>query len=79
MRKISLTFGILLILGSHPNRSGVSDPEKTVADFHDSLTQVLKEKSYESKLSLPFPRFQNYLLLRQLPEFLWAKSLDSPE
>ena len=34
---------------------GVSDPEKTVADFHDSLTQVLKEKSYESKLSLLLP------------------------
>ena len=56
MRKISLTFGILLILGSHTLKaSGVSDPEKTVADFHDSLTKVLKEKNYESKLSLLLP------------------------
>ncbi|MEC8644126.1 MAG: ABC transporter substrate-binding protein [Pseudomonadota bacterium] len=56
MRKISLTFGILLILVSHsPTGGGVSGPEKTVADFHDSLTQVLKEKSYESKLSLLLP------------------------
>ena len=56
MRKISLTFGILLIWSSHTlTAGGVSDPEKTVADFHDSLTQVLKEKSYESKLSLLLP------------------------
>ena len=38
-----------------PTGGGVSGPEKTVADFHDSLTQVLKEKSYESKLSLLLP------------------------
>ena len=56
MRKISSTFGILLILVSHSlTGGGVSDPEKTVADFHNSLTQVLKEKSYESKLSLLLP------------------------
>ena len=41
---------------SHTSTGGdVSGPEKTVADFHDSLTQVLKEKSYESKLSLLLP------------------------
>ena len=56
MRKISLTFGILLIWSSHTLTAGdISDPQKTVADFHDSLTQVLKEKSYESKLSLLLP------------------------
>ena len=43
-------------MGSHTlTASGVSDPEKTVADFHDSLTKVLKEKNYESKLSLLLP------------------------
>ena len=43
-------------MGSHTlTASDVSDPEKTVADFHDSLTKVLKEKNYESKLSLLLP------------------------
>lgn len=58
MRKISLFLGVLLILGNLGHvlaADGISDPEKTVADFHDSLTQVLKEKNYESKLSLLLP------------------------
>ena len=46
---------ILVIVGDVQAADGISDPEKTVADFHDSLTQVLKEKSYESKLSLLLP------------------------
>ena len=56
MRKISLTFSILLILGSHTlTAGGISVPEETVGDFHNSLIQVLREKSYESKLSLLLP------------------------
>ena len=58
MKKISLKFGVLLFLFIFWTSSSASDipgPEETVSEFQYTLTKVLKEKHYESKLSLLLP------------------------
>ena len=58
MKKISLKFGVLLFLFIFWTSSSASDtsgPEETVSEFQHTLTKVLKEKHYESKLSLLLP------------------------
>ena len=58
MKKISLKFGVLLFLFIFWTSSSASDipgPEETVSEFQNTLTKVLKEKHYESKLSLLLP------------------------
>ena len=58
MKKISLKFGVLLFLFIFWTSSSASDtsgPEETVSEFQHTLTMVLKEKLYESKLSLLLP------------------------
>ena len=58
MKKISLKFGVLpflFIFWTSSSASDIPGPEETVSEFQHTLTKVLKEKHYESKLSLLLP------------------------
>ena len=77
MKKISFSFGVLLFLaffGTSSSASNISGPEKTVSEFQNTLTQVLREKDYESKFALLLPSVSKLFAIETIARISLGRS-----